>query len=116
MGIGSALFLSIKLGWVYLSELIGLFPAYLSYALLHILLFFIGWIYHTSVTFGVEGDVGIFRRYLYVNAIFKLIDYLVFVLLTYAAGSYPVFSVLISSAFVFLLRYFSYSRLVFSRV
>ena len=116
MAFGSILFLSIKLVWVYFSELTAILPAYISYALLHIVLFFISWVYHTIVTFEIKGDSNVFVKYIYVNMSFKLLDYLLFLLLTYVANSYPVLSVLISSVIVFLLRYLMYSKVVFGKV
>jgi putative flippase GtrA len=112
MSFGSGLFFLVKIGWLYLTEQIGL-AAWLSYLIINIALTVMSWTYHSKVTFKTGLSAQTAWRYINASIGLTLFDYLGFLLLTYAGHINPVISAIIMSAMTVGTRFFTYSTYVF---
>ena len=112
MSFGSALFFLVKIGWLYLTEQIGL-AAWLSYLTINIALTLMGWTYHSKVTFKTGLSAQTAWRYINASIGLKLFDYFGFLLLTYMGHINPVVSAIIMSAMQVGARFLTYSTYVF---
>jgi len=114
MAAGSGLFALTKIALVYLNELSGLAPAWVSYFFLTVSLTLAGWVYHNRVTFNTRMTTYNFSKFLNTSIGFILFDYFGFLILTYGSQIYPVISALIISCIQFIVRFITYSTYVFN--
>lgn len=114
MAAGSGFFALTKIFLVYLNELFGLAPAWITYFFLTVALTAAGWVYHNRVTFNTRMTSYNFSKFLNTSIGFILFDYFGFLILTYGSHIYPVVSALIISCIQFVVRFITYSAYVFA--
>ncbi len=112
MSFGSGFFFLIKIGWLYLTEQIGL-AAWLSYLIINVVLTIVAWTYHSKVTFKTALSADTAWRFSHATFGLMLVDYFGFLALTYVGHIYPVFSAVIMGAIQVGVRYLTYSTYVF---
>ena len=111
--IGSGIFFIIKLILVYFNDIANFLDIKIAYLLIHILLFFLSWTYHSNISFKKRDINFSFKRFIKSNFIIKVFDYLILISLTTAINLNNIFLVVISSFFVFIIRFLFLKLYVF---
>lgn len=123
-GIGCSFSIIIKITLTNLFVHALLVPAKYSYLLVHIILTFFSFFFHTKITFKRDVSIKLFQEYCLSVIAFKIIDYLIFLLgikmlETYLAPILPIsllshtisLSILLSTMLIFLVRFAVYNNL-----
>ncbi len=128
-GFGGCISTSLKLILLWIFQKGGL-PLWLNYAIVHCLIVFVAYGYHSQVTFRMSPSVSYFFRFLASVAGLKLLDYGLVVVVnniefiqgyvyelpyvgTFVGDHLVYFSVISTTLFIFFLRYFLFKKVVF---
>jgi hypothetical protein len=111
--VGSLMFVILKTGLVALiHSWIGI-PAWLNYLTVTVSITFVGWVYHSKISFQIPLRRQTLGRYVQQAIALKVVDYVVFNGLVYVAGVNVCVAVLITGALVFTTRVVVYVKYVF---
>jgi hypothetical protein len=89
---------------------------YISYLLTHIFLFFLSFFFHTRITFNSGIKLNKFFLFLKAVLFLKLLDYFFVNVGVYVFDQHYVYSIVIMTAIIFVLRYFLFDKYVFKKV
>ena len=110
---GSLLIFLTKILLISTNHYFELLSIELSYFIIHLLIFFISWFYHSKISFKSKKNQNNFYRFIRVNIGFKFIDYLLVVYIASFMSYHPSIFVIISSLIIFFSRYIIYKFFVF---
>lgn len=111
---GSIIFFFTKLILVYLNDISNLIDIKIAYFLIHILLFFFSWQYHSRISFRNKNQTTSFIRYFKINFFIKFLDYLILISLNSLTNTNNILLIMITSFLIFFIRFFFLKTYVFS--
>ena len=110
--IGSFLFFTLKIFLIYLNDTLELMAIEYAYLFCHISLFFISWLYHSLISFSKSIRKS-FVKFFETAWTLKILDYFFVIFLSKFLFMIPIFSIIISSLTIFLLRFLFLKNYVF---
>jgi hypothetical protein len=110
---GSIIFFLTKLILVYLNDVSNLIDIKIAYFLIHILLFFLSWQYHSRISFSNKNQTTSFTRYFKINFLIKFLDYVILISLNSLTNTNNILLVMITSFLIFFIRFIFLKTYVF---
>lgn len=115
VGAGSLFFLALKTVLVATVDHFWSLEAWLNYLIVITLTTWLGLFYHARFSFRVKIDRRMAGRFLQQSIAFKVLDYATYNLFFYAFHKHLVWSVVLTSGVIFLLRFVVFTKYVFRR-
>ncbi len=111
--IGGGLNLVLKIILVAILDIFTI-PAYFNYFITQIIILFTSYIYHSKITFDEKMNLNSFILFTKCVIGLKFIDYLIFNVNVYVFHTENIYAVIISTLFVFILRYLLMDKYIFN--
>ena len=111
--LGSLLIFLTKILLISTNHYFKLLSIELSYLIIHLLIFLISWLYHSSISFKSKQNQNNLYRFIKASIGIKLIDYLLVISIAAFMSFHPSLFVFISSSIIFFSRYIIYKFFVF---
>lgn len=112
--LGSLLFMLLKVGLTSVLLSISRAPEWLAYLIVTVSVSIFGWIYHSKISFQIPLNRGSLWRWISQAIVLKLLDFASFNVIFYLLGVPPVWSIILTSGFVFVIRLLVFWRFVFA--
>lgn len=111
--IGSSIMFASKVLFVSINKYFEIFSLEVCYLLVHIVIFYLSWLYHNNVSFKEKKDHTNFVRFFKANIMLKILDYLLVILIASLSSFHPSIFLILSSLLIFILRYSVLKKIVF---
>ncbi|MCH8333178.1 polysaccharide pyruvyl transferase family protein [Candidatus Sumerlaeota bacterium] len=114
--LGGLCVLAVKTALVFINERWLKAPAFLGYLIVHVIILFASYGWHSVITFRVRLGIERFAAFAKAILFVKALDYCIFIGLVYFFHQVQTIAVVVASLFVIVIRYLTMDRLVFGEM